>query len=660
MVSDLPAIVEKQREVAEDKLATLKKVFNIKISVFDNYSSLLEGRFVRSEELNKIFSLAQTKGRVLLSGRGASGKTTILYKLVNLAVEQKAAPFLVKLGRWDNLTSELWKTRSNDFRIALDFLLEHFGDPGCRLRDADMLPRGMRRLFLIDGLNETPGSIPDELLGICDAAAALIEDSSFVIADRLVRRKLGDEVRWGFTSPLPIGNDAKLEALGGIELPEKSMELASNPFYLNRALEGKLRDSPVSTLKGFIEEHGHLKPDELDAVSEAAFEIYVKNGSRSFAKTDFEDRVGAATTASLRAGGLLEDVGQGKCSFNHHWMHDFLASRYVAAHANLWSFNERHKTFNALTFDQNSFDAIAFTLELLKGQNKTEAFLRAVYDWNAYAAGYALAEVEDISWIAKSIRRVMYSNLAEKRFDRHERSAQRANDALLLSTDVDATAMRAMSSLDHLIEYVKSFPLLDGDIDMAWQKLFIILPKTPCPDEEIQSLSVEDSILGWTSANVVKRLIISNEQAEQIVQMAHEGSPVVRWRAAHVMGGFAKKGFVNALINLIDTDDNISVKYGSIRSLIEIASRSETIAKESIAKLTKRVPKIVEEPKLLSEIASSVFIAKSVIRKGWTETLLPLFYKIMDQRRNVEDVEKWSGISSELLAYEQAALRERG
>lgn len=259
----------------------------------------------------------------------------------------------------------------------------------------------------------------------------------------------------------------------------------------------------------------------------------------------------------------------------------------------------------------------------------------------------------------KTIRRVIYGNLAEKRFDRHERSAQRADDALLLSSDADAISMRKTAALDDLIAYVRSFPSVRDETDVAWQKLFVIPQGTPCPDKDIKALSAEDSVLGWTSANVVKRLVISNDQAKEIVDMSHNGPPVVRWRAAHVMGGFAKKDFVKSLLDRIDEDDNIYGKYGSIRSLIEIASRSESLAKESVIKLTKRVSKIAAEPKLLGEIASSVFISKNAIRKGWTMTLLPLFYKIMDQYESVEDIEKWSNISSELFAHEQTALKER-
>jgi hypothetical protein len=512
---------------------------------------------------------------------------------------------------------------------------------------------------LIDGLNETPSSVPDELLAVCDAAAALIPESSFVVADRLVRRRLGDETRWAFAMPLPIDEAAKKDALGEKKLPEKAMELAGNPFFLNRAVEGKLSDSPVSTLKSFIEEHGRLDPAALDAVSKAAFEVYVEDRSRSFPIEHFERQAGAQAAEALRDGGLLEEAGEGKFSFNHHWTHDFLASRYVAAHQELWSFDKRHSTFNALTFDQNSFDPIAFALELLEGENKIEKFLAAVYDWNPYAVGYALAEADNIGWVPKTIRRAIYGNLAEKRFDRQERSAERANDALLLSADADAISMRQAKSLIDLIKYVRSFPSVSEETDLAWQKLFTLPPATPCADENIQSLSTEDAVLGWTLANVVKRLTISNKQAKEIARLSREGPRVVRWRAAHVMGGFPKKDFVNSLLDRIDKDDDIYVKYGSIRSLIEIASRSEILAKNIVSKLMKRVPKIAEKPKLLGEIASSVFISKNAIRKGWTMTLLPLLYKIMDQYGSIEDTESWSNISSELLAHEQIALRER-
>ena len=65
-------------------------------------------------------------------------------------------------AEWDHSTSETWKGVSKDFRAALDFLLQRFGDPACRLADIQGLQHDVQKLFLIDGLNETPGSVPDE------------------------------------------------------------------------------------------------------------------------------------------------------------------------------------------------------------------------------------------------------------------------------------------------------------------------------------------------------------------------------------------------------------------------------------------------------------------------------------------------------------------
>jgi hypothetical protein len=76
MTNERPEIVEKERVVAENKLSSLNKLFDVNISVFDSYSSLLERRPNGEDNFEKLLDLSQAKGRVLLSGRGASGKST--------------------------------------------------------------------------------------------------------------------------------------------------------------------------------------------------------------------------------------------------------------------------------------------------------------------------------------------------------------------------------------------------------------------------------------------------------------------------------------------------------------------------------------------------------------------------------------------------------
>ena len=141
-------------------------------------------------------------------------------------------------------------------------------------------------------------------------------------------------------------------------------------------------------------------------------------------------------------------IGDESVAFFHHWYHDYLASKYVAERPELWNFENRHRVLDILTFRANSFDAIGFTLELLPPADRG-AFLEAVYDWNPYAAGYALAEsaVKEDD-VPLDVRIIMFAMLAERRFDRHFYSAQRAADALELQRDEIAVRMRLTGDLE--------------------------------------------------------------------------------------------------------------------------------------------------------------------------------------------------------------------
>ena len=83
-------------------------------------------------------------------------------------------------------------------------------------------------------------------------------------------------------------------------------------------------------------------------------------------------------------------VNEDQAYFDHHLYHDYLAARHVAAHLELW--NDTH--FDAITFGASSFDTIALVLQQLDLE-QTDIFLKRVYDWNPYAAAYALSDTEN-------------------------------------------------------------------------------------------------------------------------------------------------------------------------------------------------------------------------------------------------------------------------
>lgn len=98
--------------------------------------------------------------------------------------------------------------------------------------------------------------------------------------------------------------------------------------------------------------------------------------------------------------------------------------------------------------------------------------------------------------------------LAEKKFDRHYFSARKALDALELDKDDAAVAMRGVETRDALIALVAAEPDL-SEVFARWKALFTLPTGTAAPDDTVDSVEADDSIIGWTAANVLKRLALA-------------------------------------------------------------------------------------------------------------------------------------------------------
>jgi hypothetical protein len=353
---------------------------------------------------------------------------------------------------------------------------------------------------------------------------------------------------------------------------------------------------------------------------------------------------------TLLAGGILVPVGTERVAFMHHWFHDYLASRYVIERPSLWSFNERHRVLDVLTFGANSFDAIAFALELLTG-NASGEFLQAVYDWNPYAAGYALAEASIGSDdVPRDIRLIILAMLAEKRFDRHFLSARRASDALDLLGDADAKAMRSAASLDDLVKWISAIDS-PSEVFTVWRNLFTLKSDQTAPDITVRSLLQENSMIGWTAANVLKRLKLTDSQVLTIVSAAHHERPVVRWRAVHAMGGFTIDLFIAELFIRLEEDPDESVRYGAIRSLVEIASRDVNMLPRIIDGMIAHLDAIVVSPRVLGELTRAVFLSEGCAPPNWSQEISRVFYELLERAVDTTEVERWAKLTSRLRVH---------
>lgn len=299
-----------------------------------------------------------------------------------LLVQASAAGWvatLVDLSRWDHGATEGWKTARESAREAMDFLLRQFGSGEIDVADLDFLPARRAKLVVVDGLNETPGNVADEILSACDQAASVIVNLSVVVSDRLVRSRTNGDDRWHFAMPLEVEFAEAQKHVDVDAIAPPARRLLDSPYFVDKAIKGELKNSPLATIRDFVESRGKLDAAGMDLAAAGAFAAYRDEESRSFDPVRFPAEAGGAMVRTLREGGVLIEVAGGRVAFNHHWVHDYLAAKHLAKHAELWNFDQRQASLDALTFKANSFDAVAFALEVL-GTDAKDEFLRAVYD----------------------------------------------------------------------------------------------------------------------------------------------------------------------------------------------------------------------------------------------------------------------------------------
>jgi hypothetical protein len=332
-------------------------------------------------------------------------------------------------------------------------------------------------------------------------------------------------------------------------------------------------------------------------------------------------------------------VNKTSAQFNHHLIHDYLAAGYVAAHDELWS----AETLDVLSFKGGSFDATAAVLEALE-PSASDRFLRTIYDWNLYAAGYALAEVEERQpgKVSPDMEEIVCAMLAEKRFEIFAPTAQRAVDALLMIKAPRPKGYLEAETFDDVVALVQHHSGASDEFQ-RWRALFTRMKPAPATREETSLLTDADSVVGWTAANVLKRLEVSEEFQLHIREMLRvANTSAVRWRAAHVLGSFPSDANCGALVSsLIAPDEDIWVRYGAVRSLVEQAVRADSEFRTTIFEhLRTNLLDILAEPRLTEELLNSLRVRKDAQPREWSTFSLRLLRDMLPHAENQADEER--------------------
>ena len=625
--------------------------FPYRIAWASDYGLLFRSQSEEVTAIDEILNRMGATGRVMLVGKGGSGKTTVANRLKEKAAQAGIAVTLVNLKHWSSKIHAAWDAAGEDTLARAELLLGELGTPSQSLSQIDSIEARKPKLIIVDGLNEVRSSVAEQIVGIADRLASSFINLSVILTDRLTRRNAVRD-RWQLALVLPIESGAvelALEQTIGLEgwahATAGQRHLLQSPFFLNKTIEdGKLTASSTEAIQSYLVRHAALDGDKLVAASCGAYAMYVQlGGSRTFPFASFETEVGQPTAVELLGAGVLLREGE-SAYFEHHLFHDYLAARYVASNPDVWNYD----SLNAISFGASSFDAVALVLEQLE-TSEADRFVRKVYDWNPYAAAYAMSEASG-GHISREMAFVISAMLAERLNDVFAPTAQRSADALSVLGTKDAKRFMG-SSVEDRLRLVAEFQS-DQLWFAEWQNLFIRPLGSAAQPNDLALLGSADSIMGWTAANVLRRLEIAEAQLVEIREMARTAaSHAQRWRCVHVLGAFPSEESLNRLLNRLDTDENEWVKYGSLRSVMEIAARSTALRATVFSALGERFKLLETQPKLRDEFTRAAFASRIERKDTWLLGIGKIIRELASSASDSRDLDKWLRLGDDLTAH---------
>jgi len=628
--------------------------FTYEIGWADDYGALFRNETANVTGIEDVLKRARQIGRVILIGKGGSGKSTILTRLFEDVTARKKVAVLVNLKHWSASLQKSWEITEPASRA--DLLLSELGQPKLSLEALDRLSAGQEKWIFIDGLNEVRSSVAEQIISAADKLASAIPLASVVASDRMTRRDLRVG-QWALGVVRPLTELVVTRALKqtvGLDqwnaANASQRRLLDNPFFLNKTMEeGRLASNSAEAIRTFLGDHATLSDAAIRLTSAAAFQAYCsRTGSRTFSLALFREQTGDDIVSELTRSGALVVEGD-QAYLEHHLLHDYLASHYVASRPELW--NER--TFDALTFDASSFDSIALVLQEL-ASDQSDDFLKRVYDWNPYAAAYAISEAEGVG-ISVEMVLVISIMLAERLNDIFEYTAQRSGDALnVLGPSLEQTI--GTSNIEEF-RRIALMRFSDRHWFQQWQTLFTTPPESVPTPAQIDLLQSSDPIIGWTVANVLRRLTLQADFIGRVRQLTLvPTNNAVRWRAAHVLGKFPSSENRDALLNCILTDPYDWVRYGSLRSLMEIAARSPALRNSVFNVFMNHLDILEASLRLSGEFRRAAIVRNPPELASWIKGLRRLLRAFADRTGDAERFNAWIKLGTEIDSFYSATF----
>jgi len=528
-----------------------------------------------------------------LRAAGGSGKSFYLYRLIIAAVHSDVVPFFIDVRNLSNYSpGEISAKLGCSLVDALDNFINDCGvhSGAEKFHAADQ----RQSLLLIDGLNETTLGF-EQIVRILQAIPNNYDHVSLIAADRLAPRP---EYPRGFrfATMEPVSDELIADALKRHAISAVVPRILKLPFFLDLYLqdpktlaEGKRGALVLEFVRRSLIGHDlgsdqTAAESQVNAISDAAFRWYEKYKSTVISSSQLQmllpdDNVSLETLVS--SGLLVRRIGtdsESPVEFQHQLIHDYLAARHFVGVPLAWSANN----FKILTLNRQSADVLVFAREMIedaKGASAADDFITQVYDWD-YPSALSCLQLTDERSAARPIGIVISALVAEKAFERFLHSRQSAETqlpnikrGLLLQSELPDT-------IKELTQYVAGLKLgAHDELFERWRTLYV---KTGSIDDDgvLESLISDNPLMGWTAANVIRRLeltkvgIAALKMALAITgkKLSRANPTPVRWRIYHALGThFSTDAFEMLWRGSWNPSEHEDTSYGAARSLVELA-----------------------------------------------------------------------------------------
>lgn len=640
-----PDTADKQREY-------LARVGKLPSSV----ASLSEKQFPLLTDLHKSFfelerkvvgeridlaELVLEEDAILLHGVGGSGKTSLVYSLIPKWIARGFVPILLDLK--DLTKNEVLRNQAKAATTQeelFDVLLSCSRVPIDMISLLSFLRQGSV-IVVVDSFNELSWSEDDvaiqtRVLASVDGIAAKHRGVKIVIADRYhprseavrYKRILLRGVEEQYLRDLVTAAGLDYESLSGSARAVLEIPLFLDIWLVMRE-EGPVKKSSLleefmrrSLKEEFRKRLVKVTDEELDrilaATAELAFKIYENTRSLFFTQKDLDAGLNPADRELLTKSDLIHEVAYvgGNLRFRHQVFHDYLAACYVANKDGLWNF----RGFDPLSWEGQNVEPIYFALERLESQSRRNDFVEKVYDWFYPAALFCLREDEffhEGHSVEIGTRTAVIGSVALKQLDFFPHSRSTAH-RLMAGLPETLTGGYVVASRDSQArQQILAKLEIESSLDWyrIWKSIITATPRVPT-EEDLNNIFHENAFIGWATSNFLRECPLEDRHwwwvsAGLVSSSLSIGLETTCYRLAHVLGVARFAEAVRWLFNVLDKDERERpgfqwVKYGAVRSLMEVAAKNEGLMPQVFEGLKVRAARL--SPLCCFELSRALFI----------------------------------------------------